>query len=84
MQAAGYRTHMIGKWHLGHLTEAQHPLYRGFETFYGFYGSNIDYWTKGTAALYLRALLGGELDLEREHAPGQSLCVGPTLVCALM
>lgn len=32
---AGYRTGLIGKWHLG-ANEAMHPMERGFDTFYGF------------------------------------------------
>lgn len=35
-QAAGYRTHMIGKWHLGHLTPLAWPDAQGFDTWLGF------------------------------------------------
>ena len=35
LKSAGYRTALIGKWHLGG-TEAYHPLNRGFDEFYGF------------------------------------------------
>jgi arylsulfatase len=34
LQAAGYRTAMTGKWHLGHSPEKQ-PIARGFQEFYG-------------------------------------------------
>lgn len=34
MKQAGYRTSIIGKWHLGHL-ESQYPTARGFDHFYG-------------------------------------------------
>ncbi len=34
MQSAGYRTAVIGKWHLG-TTAKQYPTARGFDTFYG-------------------------------------------------
>jgi arylsulfatase A-like enzyme len=35
LQAEGYRTIAVGKWHLGHGPEF-HPLSRGFDDFYGF------------------------------------------------
>ncbi len=33
---AGYQTHFIGKWHLGHTTELAHPEHQGFDTWLGF------------------------------------------------
>lgn len=45
LQAAGYKTHAIGKWHLGHVTRAYTPTYRGYETFLGYYSAMThDYW----------------------------------------
>ena len=38
MRGAGYRTHMIGKWNLGHFDEAYLPHSRGFDSFLGFMG----------------------------------------------
>ena len=35
LQARGYRTALIGKWHLGHHTQAQQPNAQGFDLFYG-------------------------------------------------
>ncbi|MGV3756689.1 MAG: sulfatase-like hydrolase/transferase [Verrucomicrobiota bacterium] len=35
LKAAGYRTGLVGKWHLG-TVEKFHPLQRGFDEFYGF------------------------------------------------
>jgi arylsulfatase A-like enzyme len=46
MKSAGYRTYMVGKWHLGYSSDARTPLYRGFDRFYGYYNAYIDYWTK--------------------------------------
>ena len=37
MQKKGYRTHMIGKWHLGFESKAYTPIMRGFHSFTGFY-----------------------------------------------
>ncbi|XP_035224045.1 uncharacterized protein LOC118196699 [Stegodyphus dumicola] len=40
----GYETHMIGKWHLGYAKNEYTPLYRGFDSFFGFYNDHIDYY----------------------------------------
>src|SRR5262245_11579979 len=37
LRAAGYRTGLVGKWHLGGSAE-HHPLSRGFDEFFGFLG----------------------------------------------
>ena len=37
LQQAGYRTAMVGKWHLGFHEAAYTPLQRGFETWYGIF-----------------------------------------------
>jgi len=44
LQKAGYRTSLVGKWHLGP-TPAGSPLNYGFDDFYGFLGGGIDYFT---------------------------------------
>jgi arylsulfatase A-like enzyme len=41
-KAAGYRTALFGKWHLGSSDEL-HPMHRGFEEFYGFLGAGHSY-----------------------------------------
>jgi len=46
LQSVGYKTHMIGKWHLGFCKEAYTPTMRGFDSFLGFYGDAENYYTK--------------------------------------
>ena len=43
LDRAGYRTAVIGKWHLG-ASEDFHPLNRGFEEFFGFLGGGHEYF----------------------------------------
>ncbi|WEF35357.1 sulfatase-like hydrolase/transferase [Pseudoduganella chitinolytica] len=44
LKAAGYRTALFGKWHLGSLPNFG-PLKSGYDTFFGNYGGGIDYFT---------------------------------------
>ena len=44
LQHIGYKTHAIGKWHLGFQSKEYTPTHRGFNTFYGYYGGQADYW----------------------------------------
>lgn len=44
LQAAGYRTALVGKWHLGH--DADHrPEAQGFQRWFGHLGGCIDNWS---------------------------------------
>ncbi len=43
LSAAGYRTGIVGKWHLG-ATPEMHPMKRGFREMYGFLGGGHDYF----------------------------------------
>ena len=43
LKRAGYRTGMVGKWHLG-AAPPFHPLNRGFDSYYGFLGGGHDYF----------------------------------------
>jgi arylsulfatase A-like enzyme len=51
LRAAGYRTHLVGKWHAGEERRESLPLAQGFDTFFGFHNQ----WE-----------LRGALDLYRE------------------
>jgi arylsulfatase A-like enzyme len=50
LNAAGYATGMVGKWHLGH-AEKFHPLSRGFQEYFGFLGGAHSYLTDGRSIL---------------------------------
>lgn len=47
LQSAGYRTGMVGKWHLGSAPEF-HPIDRGFDEFFGFLPGANGYVTSKT------------------------------------
>lgn len=38
LQAQGYRTHHVGKWHVGEIHEEASPLQQGFDSSFGFLG----------------------------------------------
>jgi len=43
-QEYGYKTHAIGKWHLGWRTWRHTPIHRGFDSFFGFYFCAHDHY----------------------------------------
>lgn len=56
LNTLGYKSHMVGKWHLGMCAEEYTPMHRGFESHFGFYqgcesytthmcgNSGLDFW----------------------------------------
>ena len=48
LKVAGYRTGLVGKWHLGHAEDKFHPFNRGFDEFFGFLGGSHPYLRPGT------------------------------------
>jgi arylsulfatase A-like enzyme len=45
LKDSGYRTAVVGKWHLGHFAPEYLPTRRGFDRQYGHYNGQIDYYT---------------------------------------
>ncbi len=59
-KGSGYKTHAIGKWHLGFYTWAHTPTFRGFDSFLGFYSGGEDYFTH---------IAGGAYDMRSDASP---------------
>ncbi len=51
LKEVGYRTYMVGKWHLGHADRKYWPQNRGFDHFYGNLVGEVDYFTKERGGL---------------------------------
>ena len=67
LSSAGYRTALVGKWHLGHGSPEHLPTRHGFGHFYGMAGGCVDYFTHryGTVLDWYR---GEELVIEEGYA----------------
>ena len=46
LRQGGYKTNLVGKWHLGYCEEDYLPTNRGFDTFFGQYSHVTDYYTR--------------------------------------
>jgi arylsulfatase A-like enzyme len=60
LRGRGYRTALVGKWHLGYLPRFG-PLKSGFDEFFGITSGGVDYFTHRDG--------GGHLDLHENEVP---------------
>lgn len=42
----GYSTHYVGKWGVGFTWKQQNPMWRGFDSFFGYLHDSIDFWNQ--------------------------------------
>lgn len=61
LKPLGWRTHALGKWHVGHARRHYTPTYRGFDTFFGHFGILSNYWDH-TSAEAGRCKVNGTVD----------------------
>ena len=58
LKELGYKTYLVGKWHLGHAKKEYWPTRRGFDHYQGNLQSDLDYWDKER---------GGTLDWQKDE-----------------
>nr|XP_002125106.3 arylsulfatase B-like [Ciona intestinalis] len=46
LRQCGYKTNMVGKWHLGFFREEYLPWNRGFQNFFGFLNGGVNHFTR--------------------------------------
>lgn len=71
LKSAGYRTALVGKWHLGYLPKYS-PLKSGFEEFFGIMSGGADYFTHKDA--------NGDADLFEAEVPVERVGYMTTLL----
>ena len=63
LKRLGYKTHIIGKWHLGHYKEEYLPTSRGFDSHFGYYTSALDNFKHTSWDVYPHPAPSWALDL---------------------
>ncbi|GBO14143.1 hypothetical protein AVEN_144848-1 [Araneus ventricosus] len=83
-----YSTHIIGKWHLGHCNKSYTPMFRGFDSFLGFYYAETDYYKhtiERHGGLVVRSWLRDrKIPGSRPNCPEDSPCMGAVARCSII
>lgn len=64
LKQVGYRTCMVGKWHLGHADHRYWPQNRGFDHFYGNLVGEVDYFTKERGGIVDETAFDPDYDID--------------------
>lgn len=46
LKEKNYKSHYLGKWHIGMMNSSYTPISRKFDTFSGYFNGFVDYYTK--------------------------------------
>mmetsp|Transcript_122681 Transcript_122681/g.273894 ORF Transcript_122681/g.273894 Transcript_122681/m.273894 type:complete len:667 (+) Transcript_122681:80-2080(+) len=46
LKGQNYSTHYVGKWGVGFTWKQQNPMWRGFDSFFGYLHDSVDYWNQ--------------------------------------
>lgn len=65
-QDSGYKTHLVGKWHLGFFEEEYLPNNRGFDSHLGHYNGWINYYEKLHDSQLKQGYIGYDLHKDGE------------------
>ena len=62
------------QWHLGYFTKEYTPLYRGFDSFFGFLGAKEDYWDHSSSEDYWGYDLRDNMRVGKKQAYLRTAC----------
>ncbi|KAL1455373.1 hypothetical protein WDU94_009472 [Cyamophila willieti] len=73
LKELGYRTRIVGKWHLGFFKKEYTPTYRGFESHLGYWTGHQDYFDHSAEERVYKGQNWWGLDMRRDMEPAWDL-----------